>query len=326
MKPADPPAGSDDCRFQRTMLDGAGHRRILANPEVSPIAVVVRPVLGEQTPQVLLMKNDDVIEQLPPHRTHEALRHPVLPWTLVAGPLGSERHGSCHADHLGGEDGISVEEQVPRTERDLVEGEGLPELLDHPGGRGKLGDAPMQDLSSGVADRKPDVEKAEGGGWDHEEIHSEDHLPVVPQERPPALPVFRPPAVLPQVARNGTLGDLESELQQFPVDSSSPPTVFGGHPVHRLADLPVDGRPTRRTPRSGEPLPVQGEAGPVPGNDRLRLHDDDGVGPLRPEAAQKDPEHTVRRSDPWLVLLEDGRKLLSESEVLEDEVAPSAKP
>ena len=237
------------------------------------------------------MENDYVVEQLAPHRTHQALADPILPWAMVAGPRWGECHGGGRANHRGREDGIPIEEQIPGAERGLVEGESLTELLDDPGGGWELGNAPVQDLAAGMADGEPDVEQAEGGGGHHEEVHGDDEFPVVSQKGEPALPELGPSGFKPaQVARDRAFGDLEPELQELAMDSGSSPAVLCGHPVHQVADLATESRSTRWTPRSREPLPVQGQTGPVPGDDGLGFHDDDGIGPLGPEAAQQDPE------------------------------------
>ena len=70
---ADPAAGSDDYRSCRTLLYGGRHGSVLVDSEMSPVFMVVGPVLAEQTPKLLVVASDDVVEQLPPHRTHQAL-------------------------------------------------------------------------------------------------------------------------------------------------------------------------------------------------------------------------------------------------------------
>ena len=64
---ADPASGLDDYRSCRTLLYGARHGSVLVDSEMSPVFVVVGPVLAEQTPKVLVVENDDVVERLPPH-------------------------------------------------------------------------------------------------------------------------------------------------------------------------------------------------------------------------------------------------------------------
>src|SRR6266511_3986367 len=48
--------GSGACRAQ---VHGTKHRRVLLDPEMHPIPVVVRQVLAEQPPKMLVVENDD---------------------------------------------------------------------------------------------------------------------------------------------------------------------------------------------------------------------------------------------------------------------------
>ncbi len=135
---------------------------------------------------------------------------------------------------------------------------------------------------------------------------------MVPKEREPALSPLRPTAVLPHVARHRALGDPEPQLQQLSVDPWSTPPVLTRHPPDKISELPADRRPARRLPALGEPRPVQREARTVPPDHGLGLHDDDRIGPSRPQPAQHDPERPVRRPDQRPALLQDGGELLTE--------------
>ncbi len=97
---ADSASSVDGRHCGRTLLYRAAQRSVLVDSQMRPIFVVIGPVLVEQAPKVLLVENDDVVEQFAAYRTHQALGYSVLPWTLVAGPLGRERQGGCRADHL----------------------------------------------------------------------------------------------------------------------------------------------------------------------------------------------------------------------------------
>ena len=172
---------------------------------------------------MFLVENDDVVQELSPCRTHQAFGDPILPRTSIAGPLGTQCHGGHGADHLGGEDGIAIEEQVFQAPWRDVKGEGFPELLDNPWSPWEFGDVPVKNLPPRVSDGEPDVEEAEGSGGDDKDIHRDDELSMVPQEGEPALPLFRPRVPPPQVARDGTLGDAEPEPEQFSVGNRSRP-------------------------------------------------------------------------------------------------------
>jgi hypothetical protein len=81
---ADAAMGLDIGDTRRAQFHGTRHRRILLDPKMRPVRVVVREVLAEQPAQMLVVENDGVIEQVAPHRSHEALGYSVLPGALVA--------------------------------------------------------------------------------------------------------------------------------------------------------------------------------------------------------------------------------------------------
>ena len=101
----------------RTRLHRTSQRRVLVDPEMRPILVVVGQVLAEQAAKMLVVENDDVVEQLAPNRPHESLGHSVLPRALVARTRGLERHRRDRGDHRRGEDRVPVEHQVSRAGR-----------------------------------------------------------------------------------------------------------------------------------------------------------------------------------------------------------------
>jgi hypothetical protein len=55
---------------------------------MGPIVVVVANVLGHDTFEMPLVEDDEVIKQISPAATDEALSNTVLPGTAEAGPLG----------------------------------------------------------------------------------------------------------------------------------------------------------------------------------------------------------------------------------------------
>ena len=153
---ADSAASMDGRERAGTLLNGSARGSVLVDSEMSPVLVVVGPVLGEQASEMFLVENDNVVQELSPCRTHQAFGDPILPRTAIAGPLGTQCHGGHGADHLGGEDGIAIEEQVLQAPWREVKGEGLPELLDNPWSRWEFGDAPVKNLAPRVPDGEPD--------------------------------------------------------------------------------------------------------------------------------------------------------------------------
>ena len=73
--------------------------------------------------------------------------------------------------------------------------------------------------------------------------HMQSACPVVPKKRPPKLPGPVRTAQANEVSRDGTLGHLEAEQEQFPVDSRcAPGWVLPGHPPDKNPNLGVQPR------------------------------------------------------------------------------------
>src|SRR5712664_2117552 len=70
---------------------------------------------------------------------------------------------------------------------------------------------------------------------------------------------------------------------------------------------------------AGQPPPVQPEVSTVPTDDCLRLDDDEGVRPARPQLSKGDPEGSVGGPDERA--RRRGGELLAKGEVLEQEIA-----
>jgi hypothetical protein len=71
----------------------------------------------------------------------------------------------------------------------------------------------------------------------------------------------------------------------------APPRVRLRHRANQRPDVGGHGRSPDAT--SAVPSPPESKASPVPGDDGLRLHDDERCSPSGPEAREHDPEPTV---------------------------------
>ena len=101
------------------------------------------------------------------------------------------------------------------------------------------------------------------------------------------------------------------------------PTVVVGHPPDQLTDFEINSRTARRA-FSRLPRPEDTEALAMPSDDRVRLYDDEGIAPVRPNAMKKDPEETVARRKRWArSLLLEYSELLSQRGVLDREMPPA---
>jgi len=96
-----------------------------------------------------------------------------------------------------------------------------------------------------------------------------------------------------KISGNCRLGNVESQVEQFAVDSrSAPGWILRLHAPDQLADLGTDYR-SSRSPTPGPNPPKEPEPSAMPGHHGLRLHDDQRFDPARPDAAEHNPEQPV---------------------------------
>ena len=187
------------------------------------------------------------------------------------------------------------------------------------------GDTEVHQHAPGVVDDKEDVEHAERGGGDREKVDRGDDLAVAGEKGAPSLPfvgIGRAPG---HGARDGAFGDLKAELLDLAVDARcTPRRMLGGHPANEGSDLRRRARSSSAAPRLPAPVPPEPLA--MPADDGLGLDDGERLLPSRPAAAQGKPEESIGRAETRSRLLpSEDSKLLSEREVLQDQVGPAAE-
>src|SRR2546422_7061954 len=95
----------------------------------------------------------------------------------------------------------------------------------------------------------------------------------------------------------GRLTDVDPEFQQFAMNPRRAPTrVCVGHRTNEQTDVGGHGRSADAAPAL--PAPPQPEALSVPGDDGLRLDDDERRSPSDPDTGEPHPEPTVRFCEP----------------------------
>jgi len=73
-------------------------------------------------------------------------------------------------------------------------------------------------------------------------------------------------------------------------------------------------------------MPISPESFPMPPDDRLGSDDDEGAAPSGPDSAKPYPEKPVQQAQPWSrALALEGRKLLAQGQVLEDQIISRLK-
>ena len=81
---------------------------------MTAIFVVVAKVRTHKPDKMISVKDDHVIEQLPPAAAYPSLRDAILPRTAASSAAWFDTHGLDESDHLSAEDRIAVEYQVLR--------------------------------------------------------------------------------------------------------------------------------------------------------------------------------------------------------------------
>ena len=93
---------------------------VLADSEMSAVLVVIMDIVIQQPPQVPLIKNDHVIQEISAYTANPAFGSSALPRTAKGGAyrLGTHR---CHSrDNVGTELRIAIEDQEARRRLAIV--------------------------------------------------------------------------------------------------------------------------------------------------------------------------------------------------------------
>jgi hypothetical protein len=146
---------------------------------------------------------------------------------------------------------------------------------------------------------------------------------VVGEERAPGL--RRPGAALGDQPGDGTLADIEAELEQFAMDSGGAPQgIRRRHPRDKGSDLGADGRAATGGP-AGERGPVESKPPPLPPQDGVWRYDHEGRPPPGPHPGQPGPDEPIAspQRGPAHRPLVHG-ELLAQGDVLEGELAVAA--
>jgi hypothetical protein len=175
--------GDRDDRAELRRFDRPSIGCVLIEREMSAGLVVVGEVRGQDTAQVPLAGNDDMVQTLAPDRADEPLHERVLPRAVRR----RENLLDSHALHAMPKsltvDAVTVAEEVGR--RGLVR-EGVDDLLRGPDGGGVLGNVEVDDPPAVVGEDNKDEEDAEASGGAGEGIDRDQVADVVRGERPMA--------------------------------------------------------------------------------------------------------------------------------------------
>src|SRR5271166_2851550 len=235
---------------------------------MSPVFVVIVDVIFRQSSQVPLVQTDHVVEQIATHTSDPTLGDAVLPGTAKS---SSDRFCAVlfdGRDDVSRELGIAVEDQKPVW---LFVPPSFAQLQYDPQGVWLTGYIAVQNLPPIVADDEEAVQNSEGQHRHSEEIHGSDGFTMVAEKSQPAPRWIRIMIRTLHPPRNRSFRDVESQLEQLPVDAScSPSRVFCDHAEDKLTHFPADWLSSNRLVCARDPTPVQPKPSPMPPHDGLR--------------------------------------------------------
>src|SRR5262249_6336975 len=249
--------------------------------------VVISLIRLEQVTKVPLAKHNDMVKAIPPDRSDEPLRTPVLPWRPNCNRPITDTHRSQPAENGSAIDPITVANDVARRPLPSV---CLGQLAGNPF-RGRMRrDAYPQKCATSVLQDQQSIQQPKRDCWDQEQIHRCDAVGVIAQE---GLPTLRRRSLSPRhILCNRGLSDIDAELEQFPVyPGRTPKRVCDAHFVDQTANVCRYRRPTAE--RSGFPAPIGSEPGAVPAQQRRRPYDLQSVQHPRSQALQANKQQPL---------------------------------
>jgi len=216
-----------------------------------------------------LIQRDDLIEQLAPAAADPALRDSILPRALDGGLHAAQLHGLNRSRDF--QSILCVVIQNEELWRGLI-GKCFAQLLDNPTAGRMPSDIEMQDASTVVADDEEAIKQVKCERRDREEIHGGDGFAVITQKRQPTVGRFWVPGRSSHPAGDGCLRYIESQHQQFAMDSRcTPGWILRHHLEDQRAGLLGDPPTTAdRFSCFAEHRPIQFEPGSMPAHNRVR--------------------------------------------------------
>ena len=160
-----------------------------------------------------------VVQQLAPYGPDPSLAKPVLPETSDGSPRRIRTERLDQPVDARGEFGVVVVEQVLL---DPIEWERIAQLLCDPIRSRCPHHVEVEDSPPCVINHDEDVQHVECNRRDREKIHRRDTLSMVPQESLPTIDWVRRSGAPRHVARDGSLGHVESQLLELAMDAVRP--------------------------------------------------------------------------------------------------------
>ncbi len=172
--------------------------------------MVIVKVAVQNTPQVSAVEHNDMIQTLPTYRSNQTFDEGILPRAAGSRQDFFDSHAFNSVTEVVAIEPIAVTQQVARR---CVPGKGLDHRLSCPESGGVRRDIEMHDTPTVVRYDKEDKQDTEIDRRDGEEIHRDQVTNVIGQKDAPALRGRF--LSLWEQTRDGALGDLDTQFQQF---------------------------------------------------------------------------------------------------------------
>ena len=158
MQAAEPWRGLDGGRRERWALDQPSCRGVLIQGVMASIIVVVVNILPKQAPQMFLVEDNDVVEDISPATADPAFCHAILPRATVRYSNRFHAKGNDCIIHARVENLVPIMNQIPANG---FLWKRLAKLLHHPARGWVFGDIRVQDFSSPVRYENESVKQTE---------------------------------------------------------------------------------------------------------------------------------------------------------------------
>jgi hypothetical protein len=240
--------------------------------------------------------------------------HTVLPGTLEGGADRSDFERSYCCRNLNSIFAIAIKDEKSRSRFNW---KCFLHLLNNPEARRMIRHVEVKNLATIVTDHKESIKQAEPDRWNRKEIHRGDDFPMIAKKGQPEFCSFWVSRHPLHPSGDRSLGNIETQHEKFPVNARrSPGRILRDHPEDQFPHLLRNLSPSNRPWHSGNSLPIQPEASPMPSDHRFRGDHAKYLLPLGPEPSHQDPEQLFEYCESWPGMLPfQCRKLLTENEV-----------
>ncbi len=278
------------------------------------VLVVILYIFRKQPLQMTFVERNHVIQEVAAAASDPALGNAILPGTANRCPDGGELHGFYGGIDLTAELRIMIENQILPP---VIVGKRFPQLLRDPTTGWMLGDADVQNTAAIMADDEKAVQQPKGNRRHGEKVHRSDSLAMIPEKCLPALRGFGIARRSVDPARDRALGNIESQLQEFAMNTRRAPSwILSNHAKNQLANIFADSLATQNCVSLRQELPIQPESCAVPGDHGSGSNDQQTAFPAGPQFSNRDPKQPIKRFQPWVfVLALQDRELLAQSKI-----------